>query len=284
MQPNVRNPAVAGAFYPGNPAEIEAMLAKLFDRNSPSLQQPAPKALIAPHAGWSYSAAVATAAYRSVAGRAFRTVALLGNAHAARFDGIALDPHAAWRTPLGDAPVDAAMRRKLIELDPGLFHESETAHRRDHVLEVQLPFLQHALRTGFKILPMLFGRNLAGVYRQCADRLLSVISDTDLLVASSDLSHYPSANDAETIDHETLQLMAALDIAGLERHESSVMQRGTPGLETPFCGPDAVKTVLEIGRRKGWRGELLARRDSGDAGEGDRSSVVGYGAVVFRES
>jgi AmmeMemoRadiSam system protein B len=78
--------------------------------------------------------------------------------------------------------------------------------------------------------------------------------------------------------------MAILDIAGLERHDLAVMRQGIPGLETPFCGPDAVKTVLEIARRKQWQGEVLAYRNSGDAESGDQSSVVGYGAVVFRES
>jgi AmmeMemoRadiSam system protein B len=284
MRPNVRNPAVAGAFYPGDPAEIEAMLARLFDRKSPSPNLPVPKALIAPHAGWSYSGAVAAAAFQTVEGRAFHTVVLLGNAHAARFDGIALDPHDAWRTPLGDVPLDEGMRSRLTALDPRLYRQSDEAHRRDHVLEVQLPFLQYILQPGFNILPLLFGQNPAGGYRQCTDDLLSVMSDADLLIASSDLSHYPSSADAESIDRATLQLIAKLDIAGLERHESAVMQRGVPELQTAFCGPDAVKTVLETGRRKGWRGEVLACRNSGDAEGGDRSSVVGYGALVFRES
>jgi hypothetical protein len=103
-------------------------------------------------------------------------------------------------------------------------------------------------------------------------------------VASSDLSHYPSSPDAAAIDRTTLQFMAKLDISGLERHESAVMRQGIAGLETPFCGPDAVKTVLEIARRKRWFGEVVAYRNSGEAEGGDQPSVVGYGAVVFRES
>ena len=286
MQPNVRNPAVAGTFYPGDPAEIEAVLARLFKHDRPEAQEPlpAPKALIVPHAGWSYSGAVAAAAFRTIEGSAPHTVALLGNAHAALFDGIAIDSHDAWRTPAGTVPLDGEMRNRLMALDPRRYRQSGEAHRRDHVLEVQLLILQHALRSGFMILPLLFGQNPDGIYLRCASDLLSVISDADLLVASSDLSHYPSSDDAKTIDRATLQLMAALDIVGLERHESAVMRQGIPGLETPFCGPDAVKTVLEIARRKQWRGEVVAYRNSGDAEHGDRASVVGYGAVAFRES
>ena len=284
MQLNVRNPAVAGAFYPGDPSEIDTVLTRLFGHGQPDAPVPAPKALIVPHAGWSYSGAVAAAAFRTVAGRSPHTVVLLGNAHAALFDGIAIDSHDAWRTPAGTVPLDGGMRSRLTALDPLLYRQSGEAHRRDHVLEVQLPMLRHALRPGFTILPLLFGQNPEGAYRQCASDLLSVISDADLLVASSDLSHYPSSADAETIDRATLQLMAALDIAGLERHESAVMRQSIPGLETLFCGPDAVKSVLEIAHRKQWRGEVVAYRNSGDAEHGDRASVVGYGAVAFRES
>lgn len=288
MLPNVRNPAFAGTFYPGDPAEIEAVLTRLFrhdqtEATAPA-STPAPKALVVPHAGWSYSGTVAAAAFRTVAGCAFQTVVLLGNAHAALFDGIALDPHDAWLTPEGTVPLDRAMRSRLIALDPRKYHQSGEAHRRDHVLEVQLPMLQHVLQSGFTILPLLFGQFPEGVYRQCAEELLSLISGDDLLVASSDLSHYPSSPDAAAIDRTTLQFMAKLDISGLERHESAVMRQGIAGLETPFCGPDAVKTVLEIARRKRWFGEVVAYRNSGEAEGGDQPSVVGYGAVVFRES
>lgn len=284
MQPNVRNPAVAGVFYPIDPAEINAMLARLFGHDQAEAPEPAPKALIAPHAGWSFSGAVAAAAYRNIRHSAIHTIVLLGNAHASLFDGIALDPHVAWRTPLGDVPLDKTMRSKLIELYPECYHESGTAHRRDHILEVQLPFLQYILRPGFNILPLLFGQNPEGGYRRCAEDLLSVMSDADLIVASSDLSHYPADDDARDIDLATLRLLAAIDITGLELHESTIMRKGIPGLETPFCGPDAVKAVLEIARRRKWRGEVIAYRNSGDAEEGDRTAVVGYGAVVFRES
>ena len=281
MQRNIRNPAVAGAFYPADPSELNTLLAELFEKTSQPSSQPSPKAVIVPHAGYRFSGRVAARAFSTLEGQHIRTAVLLGNAHAALFDSIAIDPHDGWRTPLGTVPLDKMMRIRLIELDPTLYHQSDIAHQRDHVLEVQLPLLQHALPPGFKILPVLFGQNPAGTYRQCAEALLSLLSDDDLLIASSDLSHYPAYHDARAIDPRTLEHMVELDIQGLEQHEQEVMRREIPGLETVFCGPDAVKTVLEIGSRLSWKGKLLSYRNSGDADQASRDAVVGYGAVMF---
>jgi AmmeMemoRadiSam system protein B len=284
MKQWIRNPAVAGSFYPGDATGIDTMLTGLFRHEHSGSPAKAPKALIVPHAAWLYSGSVAAAAYQSLNDYPVHTVVLLGNAHTALFDGIAIDPHDAWRSPTGIVPIDRSMRTCLTELDPRLYRHSEEAHRRDHVLEVQIPMLQRVLRSGFMILPLLFGRNESAVYRMCARHLLSLITDDDLLVASSDLSHYPPYHDAQAIDHTTLQLMAGMDIEGLERHESALIRRGIPGLETAFCSPDAVRTVLETGRQKGWHGEVIAHSNSGDSETGKRTCVVGYGSVLFRES
>jgi AmmeMemoRadiSam system protein B len=278
----VRNPAVAGTFYPDDATGIDTMLTVLFRHERSVSATTAPKALIVPHAAWIYSGSVAAAAFQRLEHYPFHTIVLLGNAHTRLFDGIAIDPHDAWRSPTGIVPVDCSMRTCLTELDPRLYRHSEEAHRRDHVLEVQIPMLQHVLLSGFMILPLLFGRNGSDVYRICARHLLSVITNDDLLVASSDLSHYPSCHDAQTVDRTTLQLMAGMDIEGLERHYSAVIRGGIPGLETAYCSPDAVRTVLETGRQKGWHGEVIAQSNSGDTGEGNGSCVVGYGAVLFR--
>jgi len=280
----IRNPAVAGSFYPGDATGIDTMLTRLFRYERSGSPTTQPKALIVPHAGWIYSGSVAAAAFQSFERYSLHTIVLLGNAHAALFDGIAVAPHDAWRTPTGIVPIDRVMRSRLTEIDPRLYRHSEEAHRRDHVLEVQVPMLQHVLQAGFMILPVLFGRNANDVHRICARQLLSVITDDDLLVASSDLSHYPSRHDGEAIDRTTLQLMAGMDIEGLERHESAVMRQGVPGLETAFCSPDAVRTVLETSRLKHWHGEVIAYSNSGDAEKGKRSCVVGYGSVLFRKS
>jgi len=280
-QRNIRTPAVAGTFYPDDPSQLQGLLTELFGEQRQEPTESLPKAFIVPHAGYRFSGQVAAQAFRTLEGQRIRTAVLLGNAHAALFDGIAIDPHDGWRTPLGNIPVDEMMRHQMIKLDPTLYHQSGIAHQRDHVLEVQLPLLQHVLPPGFKILPLLFGQNPAGTYRQCAEALLPLFSDNDLLIASSDLSHYPTYHDAQAIDPRTLEHMVGLDIQGLEQHEQEVMRRGISGLETLFCGLDAVKTVLEIGSRLGWKGKLLDYRNSGDAEPASRDAVVGYGAIMF---
>lgn len=282
MQHNIRYPAVAEEFYPSGREELEAVLGKL---TGPGAMEDtaATRALIVPHAAYRYSGPVAANAFSKAAGRSFRTVVIMGDAHAYLFDGIAIDPHDFWHSPIGEVPVDRQMGQVLTAQSRNLFHELDIAHHCDHVLEVQLPFLQHLLAPGFSILPLLFGRNDAGIYRTAAEHLMALLTDDDLLIASTDLSHYPSYRDAAKIDRVTLEHMANRDIESLENHEREIMQRAIPGATSAFCSPEAVKTLLEIARRKGWRGGEPTYRNSGDAVHDDRLAVVGYGAIAFSE-
>ncbi|NTW51551.1 MAG: AmmeMemoRadiSam system protein B [Chlorobiaceae bacterium] len=281
MNKRVRYPAVAEEFYPSDAGELNAMLTDLFHNAHQRPGMNTPRALIVPHAAYRYSGTVSADAFKSIEGRSFRTVILLGNAHSYLFEGITIDLHESWHSPFGTVPVDHAMGSRLIDLDPGLFHKLDIAHHCDHVLEVQLPFLQHSLKPGFSILPVLFGRNKPDVCRRAADYLLSVMTTEDLVVASTDLSHYPSYLDARSIDRTTLDHMVKMDIDGLEQHEKDVRKRGINGAISTYCSPDAVKTVLEIGRRFGWVAEEISYQNSGDADHDDRSAVVGYGAIAF---
>ena len=283
MQPKVRHPSVAEEFYPYEASELETMLTDLFGKEPAPVPENRVSGIIVPHAAYRYSGEVAAKAFAAIAGRSFRTVILMGNAHSYLFNGIAIDPHQAWSTPLGEVPVDREMSRRLNEIDSEIFHELDIAHHCDHVLEVQLPFLQHALKPGFSILPMLFGENPADIYRTVADSLASVMTGDDLLVASTDLSHYPSFRDARKIDQETLNYMSNMDIEGLEHHEQEILQRKVAGAISAFCSPDAVKTLLEIGGRMGWKSGQPTYRNSGDVVHDDRLAVVGYGAITFCE-
>jgi hypothetical protein len=283
MQPIVRYPAVAEEFYPSDDQELEEVLAGLFMNGPAPVPENRVRAVIVPHAAYRYSGEVAAKAFSAVVGRSFRTVVLMGNAHSYLFDGIAIDAHKAWNSPLGDVPVNREMGRKLIGLDPDLFHELDIAHHCDHVLEVQLPFLQYALEPGFSVLPLLFGNNHFDAYRSTADRIIEVMTGDDLLVASTDLSQYPAYRDAKGIDQKTLELMAQMDIDGLEAHQQDIRQRRIPGATSAFCSPDAIKTMLEVGHRLGWKAGKPAYRNSGDAIHDDRLAVVGYGALAFYE-
>ena len=149
---SVRPPAVAGTFYPGEPGALHDTVDRLLGEVQGDLHSERPRALIAPHAGYAYSGPVAARAFSRVAGVRFTRVVVIGPSHRVAFRGIAA-PHAyAFPTPLGDIPVDRAALAGL----PGVMLADEP-HRREHALEVELPFLQRALGRGFALVPLVVG-------------------------------------------------------------------------------------------------------------------------------
>jgi AmmeMemoRadiSam system protein B len=245
----VRAPAVAGSFYPADATQLRETVARLLagaQDGSP------PKALIAPHAGYAYSGAVAASAFRRVVDAPVLRVVLLGPSHFAPLRGVALPGAAAMRTPLGDVPVE----------DARLPHDPR-AHAEEHSLEVELPFLQVALRS-FALVPLAVGDaapdEVAGVIEQ-----LWGGAET-LIVVSSDLSHYHPYKEAQRADAATAKEILALG-------------RLTPD---DACGAAPVNGLLLAAKRRGLRAELIDLRNSGDTA-GDRKRVVGYGAFAFYE-
>lgn len=264
MRLEVRPPAVAGSFYPGDAVELrmqlDALLAAAPDRG----RADGLKALIVPHAGYVYSGPVAATAYRLLgrAGDRVRRVVLLGPAHRVAFSGLALPGCDALATPLGTVALDGdgvATARAL----PGVL-ESGRAHAREHSLEVQLPFLQRVL-PAFALVPLCVGD-------ADPDEVAAVLAALwggreTILVISSDLSHYLPGELARAADERTAAAILAL--------------RG-PVAPEQACGAHPVNGLLREGARRGLRGELLDLRNSGDtAGDDDR--VVGYGAFAFYE-
>ncbi len=286
MRPDIRYPAVAESFYPSDSAELEKTVLKLLD------DAPVPPAavgnrkirgIMVPHAGYSFSGKVAASAYKLLRGKSFDTVYLLGNAHAYVFAGVALDGHAIWQTPLGQVPLNTTAVKRLRNRAPDLANVLNIAHHSDHILEVHIPLLQCTLKPGFRILPLLFGENPPNIYRKAAELLKETLGPEDLLIASTDLSHYPSYDDACGIDRKTLEHIIAMDIEGLDKHVRKTMKRNIPHEDALFCGPDGLKTVLEIAGRSGWKSRKLLYSNSGDSMYHDRDAVVGYGAVAFFE-
>ena len=286
MKSAIRYPAVAESFYPSDSAELEKTVTNLLD-DAPAppaaLSDRTIRAIMVPHAGYSFSGKVAASAYRLLRGKSFDTVYLLGNAHAYIFDGVALDGHETWQSPLGKVLLNSTAAQKLQHMAPGLVTVLNIAHHSDHTLEVHIPFLQCTLKPGFRILPLLFGENPPDIYRKAAELLKETLGPEDLLVASTDLSHYPSYDDACGIDRKTLEHITAMDIEGLDRHVRKTMKRNIPHEDALFCGPDGLRTVLETAGRSGWQSREILYSNSGDAMFHDRDAVVGYGAVVFHD-
>lgn len=263
LTPN-RRPAVAGSFYPGDPAILAATVDRLLAGVSPPTSPP-PKVLIVPHAGYIYSGSTAASAYVLLAPiRAqIHRVVLLGPTHRVAVKGLALPECAAFATPLGDIPLDLETMAELRQLPQVVM--SDRVHLQEHSLEVHLPFLQRVL-DDFKLLPLAVGDARPEAVAEALD--LCWGGPETLIVISSDLSHYMPYAAAQQADHATCQqiLDYATDIAP-ER----------------ACGAFPLNGLSLCARRRDLRPELLHLCNSGDTA-GDRNRVVGYAAFALRES
>jgi hypothetical protein len=282
--PTHRPPAVAGMFYPAEPDKLRAEIAERLGEapGVPAAEQLV--ALIVPHAGYSYSAGVAAYAYRQVGARHFDTVVVIGPSHHVAFRGAALSTADYWDTPLGSVPVDRAACEALMKADAGA-RALDVAHDPEHSIEVQLPFLQTVLKD-FRLAPVLMSdfsqANCTALARGLADlaRGRSV-----LLVASSDMSHYPSYDDARRVDKETLAAIESLNAATVSATTGTLLSAGTPNLATCLCGEGPVEAVLMASRLLGAdRAWVLRYANSGDIPGSPRDRVVGYGAIAIYRS
>lgn len=262
----IRQPAVAGTFYPGDAAVLAAQVEDCLAAARDVPARP-PKALIAPHAGYVYSGPIAGTAYapfRGAAGEKIRRVVLMGPSHRVAFRGLAV-PHAdAFASPLGTVPVDKAAVAKILSLPGvGVF---DAAHAEEHSLEVHLPFLQR-LVPNFALVPLVVG----DAEPEDVDRVLAALwgGPETLVVVSSDLSHY--------YDYDTAR--------GLDADASRAIEMLRPDLlrEEQACGRHPVRGLLRRARGLDLRATAVDLRNSGDTA-GDRTRVVGYGAYVFEDA
>jgi AmmeMemoRadiSam system protein B len=260
----VRSAAVAGRFYPDDPTELRQMIEGLLGRDSETTG-PVPKALIVPHAGYAYSGPVAASAYsqwRPVASQITRVV-ILGPSHYAAFDGLASSNWEVFLTPLGPVPVWPVPPQVLAALPQ--VHSCEKAHRPEHCLEVQLPFLQVVLRS-FSIVPLLVGR---AEVEEVAEVLEALWGGPETgIIVSSDLSHYLDSPGARGLDRETAESIERLDFGRLGDKQA--------------CGAAPIRGLLKVASTRGLAGRTLDLRNSGDT-DGPRDRVVGYGAFAFQE-
>jgi MEMO1 family protein len=261
---SVRLPAAAGRFYPGDPGALREEVDRLLGEAARGGGGEAPRALIAPHAGYVYSGPVAANAFCRVAGAGdgLTRVVVIGPSHHVAYRGIAAPRAGAFRTPLGEVPVDHAALADL----PGVGLADEP-HRREHAIEVELPFLQRALGGGdrFALVPLVVGdatdEEVAAALEPFAD------DPATLVVVSSDLSPFLPYAAAARQDRATA--------GAIERLEGAAV------LAEDACGHLPIRGWLAVARRRGLRAERLDLRNSGDTAAGDRRRVVGYGAWAF---
>jgi len=260
----VRPPAVAGYFYPQDPDELRQMVSGYLSKAQ--AEGPPPKALIAPHAGYIYSGAVAAAAYATLQliSKTISRVILLGPAHRVYIRGLALSRATHFASPLGRIEVDQAAVRLLLKLPQVSI--SDAAHEQEHSLEVHLPFLQLVLDY-FLIVPLVVGEASP---QEVAEVLELLWGDKEtLIVISSDLSHYHDYETARKIDQITTRAIENLQLDKIGSQQACGCR--------PMCG------LLQVARNMKLQVRTLDVRNSGDTA-GSRDRVVGYGAYSFTQN
>lgn len=277
----IRKPAVAGAFYPADKEELTRSINGFLDNAKKIDIDKRILAIITPHAGYVYSGQVAAYSYKQIQYKKINTAVIMCNSHTASFSGIAIDDSDAWQTPLGIVKVDKDLADKLVNSSPNIVYDS-SVHKRDHTIEVQLPFLQTVLDGDLKIVPVLFGNSYDDSYKELATILAKNLGEHDIVIASTDMSHYPHYQDANVIDWETAQIIKQADVDKLNLYIKKVKDKKIPGEDTLCCGIDGVKTAIELYNILGGGDiEILRYANSGDVDIGDKSRVVGYISIVM---
>ncbi|HKM59838.1 MAG TPA: AmmeMemoRadiSam system protein B [Candidatus Bathyarchaeia archaeon] len=283
--PTIRHPTVAGQFYEGDAEALRAQIKNCF------LHELGPKKLpevnlhihprnivgmICPHAGYMYSGPVAASAFYELAldGKP-DTVVLMGPNHTGYGSALSLMREGVWRTPLGDIEIDIEMANEITH-ETGVIDVDELAHRYEHSIEVQLPFLQFLYGNAFKIVPICFLMQDYDSAVEVGRALVEVLDATNtVVIASSDMTHYEPAKTAAAKDQAALK--AVTDMDAKRFYETVETQNITA------CGYAPITALITYAKGVNAKeAKLLSYHNSGDI-TGDYSSVVGYAAVSFKK-
>ena len=275
--PNVRLPGVAGGFYPADPKALTTMIDDLLARASPPPINDPILAVVAPHAGYQFSAPVAAYTYSALKGRKFSRVVVIAPSHFEAFDFTSIYDGDAYSTPLGIVKVDKAFAAQLVKKSSTIRLSSHghvpTKENAEHAIEVELPWLQRVLGD-FELVPIIMGDQSYENSRALGVALAKLIQGTGtLIVASSDLSHYHPYDEAVKIDHKTLKAVQEWDYFSMSQNFQERVWEA--------CGGAPIVAAMIAAERMGANRALaLKYANSGDI-TGDRSRVVGYSAIAF---
>lgn len=282
MKSPERIPAVAGRFYPASPRELEQEMEQLFSRVGPKECKNV-RAVISPHAGYVFSGTVAASAFNQVdGGKKYERIFVIGSSHHVTLKGAAVYTQGNFLMPYGTVKTDIEFCKKLVLAHPGLFKEDERAHRDEHSLEVQLPFLHHVLKHKYVIVPIVIGTSDPSVCEKIAKVLSPYFNADNLFVISSDFSHYPGYEDALTVDEATKNAILQNDPGVLLQTLANNSRLAIPGLVTSLCGWTSVLTLLYITTgNSSYTFKAIDYKNSGDAPVyADKTGVVGYWAIA----
>lgn len=257
----IREPAVAGSFYPSDKEELKSRL-RNFVENCKLHDLPNLKGIVVPHAGYIYSGPIAGEGYRQLLNLNYSKllrVFILAPSHYMYFSGASVGLFDSYKTPLGMVQVSRITADFLNEKD---FHFILDAHLEEHSIEVQLPFLQYIL-PHFEIVPILYS-DIS--YKTLADTVERHMDDRSIIIISSDLSHYYPYEKAVKLDSNCNEAVEEMDLKKMEKCEA--------------CGKTGIMMLIYLAKKNGWKSKLIKYANSGDTA-GPKSQVVGYASYAF---
>ncbi len=265
----IRNPAVAGQFYPEEPDQLRAMIGEIVD---PSTDKEDVIGLVSPHAGYIYSGPVAGAAISRIKFK--DTFIIIGPNHTGAGQPFSIMTEGAWKTPLGEVEIDHELAKKILAASKYL-KEDSLAHQYEHSIEVQIPFLQY-FKPDVKIVPIIFGHAGGDIYKEIGREIAGAINESGrgvVIIASSDMNHYESQETTQRKDTQAIEAILDLD-------EDELFKR-VHELDISMCGYAPAISLISAAKELGVKGaELVRHQTSGDT-SGDYSSVVGYAGILI---
>jgi hypothetical protein len=281
-QVQIREPMVAGMFYPSDLQELDDMITTYLNESRKKVEDEIVRGIVAPHAGYVFSGPVAGWAYKQVEGKQYDIVVIISPSHYEAFYGCSIFPGDYYKTPLGMVAIDKSFAKKIIDAGSYIDFDERGHHpvnfgTGEHALEVQLPFLQKVLRDTFQIVPIVMGAQKKEIINDLAESLSEVLKGSNyLIVASSDLSHYHSYSEAQRLDRKIVDLFNAYKVDDLEA--------GIINNHLEACGGGPIVTMMKAIQKlenNQQKGQIVSYATSGDVPLGEKDRVVGYMAGII---
>ncbi len=278
-----REPVVAGSFYDSNPNNLKSQLKELFYDCKKTKENIS--ALIVPHAGYVYSGKIAASAYAMLKPEAsYENIFIIGSSHHVSLQGASIYNLGHYKTPLGLVPVNLKLANKFIDSSK-YFEYNRSAHADEHTIEVQLPFLQYHLNNIKQIVPIIVGTHNSEILDAIAQILKPYFNSSNLFVISTDLSHYPSDENARIVDAKTVDAICSNSPQNLIQVLEENKELHISNLYTSLCGWSSVLTLMKL--TQGNENIVYAKVLYGTSGEvmfHDSSRVVGYQSIVVTKT
>jgi AmmeMemoRadiSam system protein B len=275
----VRESVVAGSFYPSNPETLKKTINQYIEKAETEIIHNV-KGLVCPHAGYIYSGQVAAYSYKQLKDRKIDCIFIIAPSHSEYFDFNSVFPGSAYKTPLGSVKVDSERAETLVKGSdyPANIRYSDYGHRREHSLEVQLPFLQTVL-TDFKIVPIVMGSQVKDNIESLGSSIGNLFTGQNIaVIASTDLSHYHPYNDAASLDKSVIDYIEDFNNSNFKIEDFT---DAITSQEVEMCGGGPVASVMVASKILGAdKSKVLQYKNSGDV-SGDRNAVVGYLSAAF---